>query len=202
MIVNCLAVSFCYLASNKLFFGKLIYFLILDKMEITHNKNLTFNYSDVFFTYYFDAEVKCAKMVKDHSLVYVYSGELLVEENGAMTEVHSGECVFLRRDNKVNMTKQPRGEEKFKAIFMFFRRNYLREFYQILDKKELPLETEKHKPSVIKLPQSPDITSLFQSMTHYFDPSIKPADEIMNLKMQEGIYALLNADKRFYPALF
>jgi len=141
-------------------------------------------------------------MIKEHTLVYVYSGELLVEENGLKTEIHRGECVFLRRDNRVNMFKQPCGDEYFKAIFMVFTRNFLREFYQAIDKKQLPSDVEKQEMSVIKLPQTPYITSLFQSMTPYFDNNIQPIDEIMKLRLQEGVYALLNTDKRFYPGLF
>ncbi|MDP4117255.1 MAG: AraC family transcriptional regulator, partial [Bacteroidota bacterium] len=171
-------------------------------MDNVSKDSLTFNYSDVFFSYYFNNTIKCTKMVREHSLVYVYSGELLVEENNEETAIHAGECVFLRRDNRVIMTKRPRGEEMFKGIFMIFNRNFLREFYQTIDKKLLPMEAEKYKPSVIKLPQTPDITSLFQSITPYFDTSIKPAAELMNLKLQEGVYSLLNIDKRFYPNLF
>lgn len=171
-------------------------------MEEANNKNLAFSYSDIFFTYYFTNDIKCTHMVKNHTLVYVYSGELLVEEAKKKTEVHGGECVFLRRDNRVSMIKQARGEEKFKAIFMIFNRNFLREFYKSFDKKKLPLQSEKHQPSVIKLPKTPDIESLFQSMTPYFDTKVKPADEIMQLKLHEGVYSLLNIDERFYPALF
>ncbi|MGE5456780.1 MAG: AraC family transcriptional regulator, partial [Methanococcaceae archaeon] len=171
-------------------------------MNFESKENLSFNYSDIFFSYYFTKDTKCVKMVKEHTLVYVYSGELLVEERSKKTRIRGGECVFLRRDNRVSLTKQPKGEELFKAIFMIFNRNFLREFYQTMDKKHLPVEAEKHKPSVIKLPPTPDITSLFQSMTPYFDTSIKPADEIMKLKLHEGVYSLLNIDNRFYPGLF
>lgn len=171
-------------------------------METIKKENLTFSYSDIFFTYHFNDDIKCAHMVKEHTLVYIYSGELILDEKNKKTEIHKGECVFLRRDNKVSMTKQSYGDEKFKAIFMKFNRNFLREFYQTLNKKQLPLEAEKHKPSVIKLPQTPDITSLFQSMTPYFDTSVKPSDEIMKLKRQEGVYSLINIDTKFYPALF
>jgi AraC-like DNA-binding protein len=170
--------------------------------EVKKNHILTFNYLDVFFTYHISDEIKCAHMVKNHSLVYVYSGELVVEENYTKTEIRKGECVFLRRDNRVSMNKQPRGGENFKAIFMNFNRNFLREFYQTIDPAKLPERIEKHKPSVIKLPDTPDITSLFQSMTPYFNTTVKPADEIMSLKLYEGVYALLNIDERFYPALF
>jgi AraC family transcriptional regulator, exoenzyme S synthesis regulatory protein ExsA len=171
-------------------------------MNFERSESLRFNYYDIFFSYYFNNERSCTQMITDHMLAYVYSGELILEEGNEKIVVHKGECVFLRRDNRVKMNKQPFGEEQFQGIFMIFKRNFLRDFYQNLDKKELPLEAEKHKPSVIKLPKAADIDSLFQSMTPYFDSDKEPAKELMLLKLHEGVYSLLNIDKRFYPALF
>lgn len=171
-------------------------------MEFERDESLTFSYSDVFFSYLFNNDRKCTPMVKDHMLVYVYSGELIVEQKSKETIIRAGECVFLRRDNRVSLTKQPKGEEHFQAIFMIFNRNFLREFYQSFDKKCLPDTNMKELPSVVKLPQTPDIASLFQSMTPYFDSSVKPADELMKLKLQEGVYSLFNIDEMYYPILF
>lgn len=171
-------------------------------MQLELNESLRFNYSDVFFSYYFNNERVCHQMIDNHTLVYVYSGELLVEEGNKKTRIHAGQCVFLRRDNRVNMTKQPKGEEQFAAIFLIFNRNFLREFFQRIDKNNLPVETNKLKQSVIKLPQTPDIASLFQSMIPYFDTSVKPAEQLMKLKLYEGVYSLLNIDERFYSCLF
>jgi len=171
-------------------------------MDFERSESLRFNYYDIFFSYYFNNERSCVQMITDHMLVYVYSGEIVLEEENKKITIHKGECVFLRRDNRVSMTKQPKGEEQFQGIFMIFKRNFLRDFYQNLDKKELPLEVEKYKPSVIKLPKAADIESLFYSMIPYFDSDKEPARELMQLKLQEGVYSLLSIDKRFYPALF
>ena len=171
-------------------------------MNFERSESLRFNYYDIFFSYYFNNERSCTQMITDHMLVYVYSGELILEEANEKTVVHKGECVFLRKDNRVSMTKQPYGEEQFKGIFMIFKRNFLRNFYQTLDKKELPHEAEKNKQSVIKLPKAADIESLFHSMNPYFESDKEPAKELMQLKLQEGVYSLLSIDKRFYPALF
>jgi len=171
-------------------------------MTFERSESLRFNYYDIFFSYYFNNEIACAKMIHDHMLVYLYSGQLILEEDGNEIVVNKNQCVFLRRDNRVNMNKLPKDGEQFQAIFMMFKRNFLREFYQNLDKKELPLEVEKLKPSVIRLPQTPDIESLFHSMMPYFDSDKEPSKELMQLKLHEGVYSLLSIDKRFYPALF
>lgn len=72
-------------------------------MELAINKNLSFNYLDIFFTYHSAADIKCVKMIKEHTLVYVYSSELLVEEKDRKIEIYGSGCVFLRRDNRVSL---------------------------------------------------------------------------------------------------
>jgi len=172
-------------------------------MDFKHTESLRFSYSDIFFSYYFDDDRRCSPMIHEHMLVYVYSGEILLHEKDKKTVIiRKGECVFLRKDNRVSMTKQPKGKEQFQAIFMMFKRNFLREFFQQIDEKQLPIEAERCRQSIIKLPETPAITGLFRSMTPYFDSSVKPAEELMHLKLQEGVYSLLQVDKKFYTCLF
>lgn len=163
---------------------------------------VTFSYSDIIFSYFFSDDCKCSKMVREHFLVYIYSGEYHLEEGNRKIIIRSGECAFLRRDNRVNMTKMPKGGKPFQGIFMMFKRSFLRDVYQKTDHKNLPFDIEKHRQSIIKLPETPDIKGLFLSMMPYFNSSVKPMEEMMNLKQLEGIYSLLNIDKRFYATLF
>jgi AraC-like DNA-binding protein len=142
-------------------------------------------------------------MVKEHYLAYVYSGELALNERGKIMKIQGGECAFIRKDNRVGMTKQPKNGKQFQSIFLKFSRKFLREFYYTLDKKQLPENAQRPKISVYKLPaRRPDIVSLFESMTPYFDSSIPPSDELLKLKMTEGMYVLLNTDKNVYASLF
>ncbi|MNY09696.1 HTH-type transcriptional activator RhaS [compost metagenome] len=50
--------------------------------------------------------------------------------------------------------------------------------------------------------QRADITSLFGSLIPYFDDNVQPTEGVANLKLQEGIYALLNNSDIFFPILF
>ena len=69
--------------------------------------------------------------------------------------------------------------------------------YEALDGKEKGLDRD-----VVKLPKTVELASLFASMTPYFDRDVKPQDDFMNLKLQEGLLALLHIDKRFASMLF
>lgn len=163
--------------------------------------SLTFNYSDIFFSYLFNNSRKCTQAIREHTLIYVYSGQLVVNENDKLTTVNAGESIFLRRNNRVSMDKCPKGDNQFSGIFMIFKRQFLRDLYHEIEKNNMPQITE-YISDVFKLPDTPDIQSLFKSMIPYFDTSVKPSDRLMDLKQEEGVYSLLNIDNRFYPTLF
>lgn len=94
------------------------------------------------------------------------------------------------------MTKQAWNGEQFKAIFLMFTPKFLRDFYSRLNRDILPKDAKRDKISLYKLPSNrPDIVSLFESMTPYFDSSIHPTEELLQLKRMEGIYVLLNTSK-------
>lgn len=167
-----------------------------------HGLYTVFKYADIFFTFYSSSEKRCSSMVRDHQLVYVYSGKYIVEEGKAATVVGAGECAFLKRDNRVNVVKQGCGGRPFMGIFMVFKRPFLRTQFASFGKKGLPAVAGRLEGSVVKLPRSPDITGIFQSMLPYFDSGTRPSEDIMNLKLVEGVYSLLNIDSRFFPTLF
>jgi AraC-like DNA-binding protein len=109
---------------------------------------------------------------------------------------------FIRRNNRVTMTKQPSTNEPFKGIFMIFKRQFLRDYFQKVDKHKLPAERMKKLQSVLSIDNNINIDSLFHSLLPYFNKADVPPTELMELKMQEGIISLLNTDKSFYQYLF
>ena len=133
----------------------------------------------------------------------MYSGELEINERGRITRLYKGDCAFIRKDFSVQMTKQARDGEQFKAIFLMFTTKFLRDFYNQLDKDTIPKEAKREKVSLCKLPSNrPDIVSLFESMTPYFNSNIQPTDKLFQLKMTEGLYVLLNTSKNLYASIF
>lgn len=162
----------------------------------------TINYSGTFLSYFINNNTSCVHATKDHSLVYLYSGKLIIEEDGKETTIYPGECVFIRRNHRVKMTKFYSGEDQYKGITMTFKRNFLREFYSQLEKSAIPQNTRVPEESIFPISLRPDVVSLFQSLTPYFDSSISPTEDIIRLKEQEGVYCLLNINKDFFPVLF
>lgn len=99
--------------------------------------------------------------------------------------------------------KTCRKEHPYRSIVLKFTKPFLREFYQTLPPKEIPSESKREKASLRVLPNDrPDIRSLFGSVIPYFDTGVKPSDEVLKLKMIEGIYVLLHTDRNLYASLF
>lgn len=171
-------------------------------LEQSGPMKVIFNYEDVFYSFYYDDISGCIHRARDYALNYVYSGEMILDNGKEQIHVRKGECVYIPRDHHITMYKKTYDGERYCGVFLNFSRNFLREMYAKFDRHKVPATTPKLNSEVMKLPQSVEITSLFSSMTPYFNQDIKPQGDFMHLKMQEGLLALLHIDKRFAPTLF
>lgn len=160
-----------------------------------------FNYADIIFSFFLNNDTICTSKIPSHLLVYVYSGKLSIREPHTHITALSGECVFVRRDHRVTITKGPFGGEQFRGITLKFTRSFLRDFYHSLPSKTIST-SKPPSASVIKLPPSLDLDSLFLSITPYFHTQNKPSDELMQLKMREGLITLLQLTPGLYSTLF
>ena len=110
--------------------------------------------------------------------------------------------MFLRRDHRIKTRKYPLEKEDFQCITLVFQREFLRTYFRELDRPSLDSSLPRFDESVILLPKLPQIESLFLSMMPYTESNVNPTEALMDLKLHEGVLALLNADDRFYPTLF
>jgi len=172
-------------------------------MDVQQDDKLkTINYSGIFLSCFSDYSEKCIHATPEHVLVYLYSGEQIIEDRNRKIKLQAGDCAFIRRDHRLKMYKNSKGEDLYKGISLTFKRNVLREFYSKMNKSEIPKNIKISDKTVFKLEPTPAIESLFQSLTPYFDSNVKPKDGVTHLKLLEGIYALLNSNEQLYPILF
>lgn len=162
-----------------------------------------FDSSNIFIAGYFTSDCECVSCNREHTLIYICSGELEISEQGRTTILRPGECAFMRRDNCMRLYKRVKDGVPYHSIVMKFSRNYLREMYQTLKSSDLPKGAKRDNQSVYVLPADRyDIRFLFESLKPYFDAKTKPSDEELKLKMAEGVYAILNTDANLYASLF
>ena len=163
---------------------------------------LIFNYENVFYSFFYDDVSGCIHRSREYAMNYVYSGEMILDNGKEQIHVGKGECVYIPRDHHITMYKRTADGERYCGIFMNFTRSFLKEMYTKLGQYRIPSNTPKLESGVVKLPKTAEITSLFASLTPFFDPEVKPQDDFMHLKLQEGLLALLHIDKRFASTLF
>ena len=160
-----------------------------------------FNYNNIFLSFFYDDESGFIHRSHEYAMNYVYSGEMLLDNGKEQIHVGKGECVFIPRDHHITMYKKTCDGERYCGIFLSFTRKFLREMYGKLEQPKMAVDTPKIEQA-LRLPKTAEITSLFASMTPYFDPNVKPQDDFMHLKLQEGLLALLHIDNCFVPTLF
>lgn len=163
---------------------------------------LIFNYQSVFYSFFYDDESGCVHRSREYAVNYVYSGEMILDNGQEQIHAGKGECVFIPRDHHITMYKRTYRGERYCGVFLMFTRDFLREMFTRMGASAMPAGEERLKPEVVKLPQTAELTSLFASMTPFFDPSVKPQEDFMQLKLQEGLLALLHVDRRFASLLF
>lgn len=161
------------------------------------------NYSNIVFAHFFNHEIMCYERGHCHFLIYVISGELSIKEAGREDIIVSAsECAFVRRNHRLTFIKRPSIGSPYKGITMAFDRAFLRAYYQKIVHIQHSNVQTSIESTVVKLPTFPTIESLFLSLIPYFNSEVKPIDEVMQLRREEGVITLLNHDKRFYPTLF
>lgn len=162
-----------------------------------------FDCSDVFIASYFTDDRDCAHCNREHTLIYIYSGELEITAGARKTILRPGDCAFLRRDNRLWLHKRVTDSHPYRSVVLKFSRKFLREFYRSINPREIPSRVSRDKSSLFRFPKDRvDVRSLFESVLPYFDAGIRPSDEILRLKMTEGVYAVLNTDPSLYASLF
>lgn len=111
-------------------------------------------------------------------------------------------CFHATRQPYVVAEKVEEGNP-YRSIVLKFSRPFLKEFYKTLNRQQIPSDSKREKESLRVLSSNrPDIRSLFESVIPYFNAGEKPSEDVLKLKMIEGVYVLLNTDINLYASLF
>lgn len=106
------------------------------------------NYSNVFIASYFTDNCECSHANSEHTLLYLCSGELEIDQYGKKSILHQNECAFMRRDNRMLLQKRVKEGVPYRSVVLKFSRDFLRMFYQKLDKNKLPRYAQRDKSSL------------------------------------------------------
>lgn len=161
-----------------------------------------YNYSDIFYKYFFLNDTDSLRTPPEYVLVFVFSGELLVRYGNEDVTVSKGEYIFLRKDSHTELERKSVEGKIFRSVFMGLSFSFLREFYRTMNKKNVPEACANFDKNVVKLNKNPYLDSIYISLYPYLKDNYIPVQPVLEIRMMEAVLGLLLLDERFYPCLF
>ena len=160
-------------------------------------------FGNVVFSYFLPTERLDEFRMPAHVLIFVYSGEMTVEDKGRKTVVHTGEYVFLRRDHLVRIHKYAKDGQPYQAISIRLERDFLKEYWNRY-KQRIHLNSDgRVRAAATKVEVNPYVEALFASLRPFAATmEIEPSDDFIRLKQEEAVMVLLQLNDRIAPTLF
>lgn len=165
------------------------------------NEPIITQYADTLYSCLIPYDMHFEHRMAAHSIIFVRSGKLLIEENERVAEVAQGNYVFVKRDCSVRITKVSLEETPYRGINLTLHRKVLKDYYSGIPGSALPKDAKPIEPVATILPKSVPLDGLFQSLLVYVDNETEPAAEMLTLKLREAVMCLLNLNPGFYPTL-
>ena len=160
-----------------------------------------FDKSDIYFCCE-ASNTQHSETIKDHTLMYVYTGELTILNKENRYKIQAHECVFLKKGSFVQITASSQDNQDFNAIYIRLTKYFLKDFFYSLNNKNNMSDNLVLTDDILKINCTPDIKSLFYSIIPYYKKQILPSPIITRLKLKAGIFSLLNMQIGFYSILF
>lgn len=163
-----------------------------------------YNYMDTFFCCKVEKDKWCEEMVSEHMLVYLCSGELDLIAPDKKYHLKKGDSFFIKRNHLVRKIKQPsKNGEPFKGLFLQLKMPFLK---RMLHEHNLTVPLVSNpmtaKSTYVMLEKHPFLNGLFYSMEQYFDAQQYPSKELMEVKLQEAVFTLLQLRPDLGQVLF
>lgn len=137
--------------------------------------------------------------LKEHVFAFMISGKYLPEINGQKMEVLPGECILLRKINRVKYTKfADTSNHKFECVFFFIKDTFLRELLQMNSAISI---NPVRGGDMIKVRTNELLNGYIQSVRPYFDAKFEIQEGLLRLKMLELILGLANSNEQLIGQL-
>lgn len=165
---------------------------------------IIYNYLDTFFCCYVESDKLCEEMVTDHTMVYICSGEMILITKEKRITLKKGDSFFLKRNHLLKKIKQPaKNGESFKGLFLQLKTPFLKRIFAE-QHIALPVNSNKsiNNSNHVMLEKHPFLDGLFMSLEQYFNTKQYPSKELMDAKLKEAVFALLQLKPELGSVLF
>ena len=163
-----------------------------------------YDYMGTFFCCKVEKDKWCEEMVSEHMLVYLCSGELDLIAPDKKYHLKKGDSFFIKRNHLVRKIKQPsKNGEPFKGLFLQLKMPFLkRMLHEHNFTVPLVSNPATAKSTYVMLEKHPFLNGLFYSLEQYFDAQQYPSKELMEVKLQEAVFTLLQLRPDLGQVLF
>ena len=163
-----------------------------------------YDYMDTFFCCKVEKDKWCEEMVSEHMLVYLCSGELDLIAPDQKYHLKKGDTFFVKRNHLVRKVKRPsENGEPFKGLFLQLKMPFLK---GMLNERNItvPLVSDPAtaNSTYVMLKKHPFLNGLFASLEQYFDALQYPSKELMETKLREAVFTLLQLRPDLGQVLF
>lgn len=165
---------------------------------------IVYDYMDTFFCCTVEKDKWCEEMVSEHMLVYLCSGEMDLIAPEKKYHLKKGDAFFIKRNHLVRKIKQPsKNGEPFKGLFLQLKMPFLK---QLLNEYQITVPLVNNpvmaKSTYVMLEKHPFLNGLFTSLEQYFDAQQYPSKELMESKLKEAVFTLLQLKPELGSVLF
>lgn len=163
-----------------------------------------YNYMDTFFCCVVPKDKYCEEMVTEHMLCYLCAGEMELISPTRKYRLKKGDAFFVRRNHMLRKIKKPSKDgEPFKGLFLQLKHPFLK---KMMSEHKIAIPTTDKKsvsnaPYVL-LDKHPFLNGLFLSLEGYFDARQYPSRDLMEAKLKEAVFTLLQIQPDLGTRLF
>lgn len=159
--------------------------------DVSHHNPYVTDYPDIFNCKGFDTCKTCVHLFDTHTLMYVYSGEMLIYDGHREERVNEGGCCFIHKGETLRLSVIPGIDEECHVMKMILPRHFLCELYHCQYYTEDTEGTYAASTGHL-VPANAAITSLFQSLVPFYNMDTKIPQNLHRLKLTEAVMALLS----------
>lgn len=164
-----------------------------------------YNYMDTFYCCQVERDRWCEEMVSEHMLVYLCSGEMDLITPNKEYHLKKGDAFFIRCNHLVKKVKRPSANgQPFKGLFLQLKMPFLKRLID-MHAYPIPMAVEKRAEEekvFVLLEKHPFLNGLFSSLEQYFDAQQYPSKMLMEAKMEEAVFMLLQLHPELTRTLF
>lgn len=161
------------------------------------------NHADTLYFSTIRHDCFCEHRVPKHTLIYVRSGSFLFDHPTGQIVIRAGEYIFMRRDCMATISKRSEGDTPFRSIALTLSRSFLKEYFnRRVAGRNFPAGRASVQAPALVLTPTPALKGWAQSLAACADGQGEISEELLKLKQEEAVMALLGCDERLYPTLF